>query len=111
MSRMPGTTWVGEQSPRTPMSAYDIVCIHTIVGYAVEGTFVDWPTSLRGFGKALLFVLALYPVRQLFVQSLGDAEIEPVMAYLLITATLAIVANIVADIVYAAVDPRIRLDA
>jgi peptide/nickel transport system permease protein len=48
---------------------------------------------------------------QLFVQSLGDAEIEPVMAYLLITATLAIVANIVADIVYAAVDPRIRLDA
>ncbi len=48
---------------------------------------------------------------QLFVESLGDAEIEPVMAYLLITATLAIVANIVADIVYAAVDPRIRLDA
>ena len=36
---------------------------------------------------------------------------SPVMAYLLITATLAIVANIVADIVYAVVDPRIRLDA
>ena len=48
---------------------------------------------------------------QLFVQALQGAEIEPVMAYLLVTATLAIVANIVADIVYAAVDPRIRLDA
>ncbi len=48
---------------------------------------------------------------QLFVQSLVDAEIEPVMAYLLVTASLAIIANIVADIVYATIDPRIRLDA
>ncbi len=48
---------------------------------------------------------------QLFVESLRGAEIEPVMAYLLITASLAIIANIVADIVYAVVDPRIRLDA
>ena len=48
---------------------------------------------------------------QLFVRSLTDAEIEPVMAYLLVTASLAILANIVADIVYATIDPRIRLDA
>ncbi len=33
------------------------------------------------------------------------------MAYLVITASLAIIANIVADLIYAAVDPRIRLDA
>lgn len=48
---------------------------------------------------------------QLFVRSLEQAEIEPVMAYLLVTATLAILANIIADIVYATIDPRIRLDA
>ncbi|MBD7919175.1 ABC transporter permease [Cellulomonas sp. Sa3CUA2] len=48
---------------------------------------------------------------QLFVRSLTDAEIEPVMAYLLVTAILAILANIIADIVYATIDPRIRLDA
>ncbi|PJI94641.1 ABC transporter permease [Luteimicrobium subarcticum] len=48
---------------------------------------------------------------QLFVQSLQGAEINPVMAYLLVTAALAIIANIVADLIYAAVDPRIRLDA
>lgn len=48
---------------------------------------------------------------QLFVRSLTDAEIEPVMAYLLVTASLAILANIIADIVYATIDPRIRLDA
>ncbi|SDC53421.1 peptide/nickel transport system permease protein [Sanguibacter gelidistatuariae] len=46
----------------------------------------------------------------LFVTSLQHAEIDPVMAYLVITAALAIIANIVADLVYAAVDPRIRLN-
>jgi hypothetical protein len=34
VARMPAAEWVGEQSPRTPMSRYDVVCIHTIVGYA-----------------------------------------------------------------------------
>ena len=48
---------------------------------------------------------------QLFVRSLTSAEIDPVMAYLVITASLAIIANIVADLIYASVDPRIRLEA
>ena len=34
MARMPGAEWLGEQSPRTPMDRYDVVCIHTIVGFA-----------------------------------------------------------------------------
>lgn len=34
MARMPGAHWLGEHSPRRPMSRYDIVCVHTIVGYA-----------------------------------------------------------------------------
>ena len=34
MARMPGADWLGEHSPQTPMLRYDIVCIHTIVGYA-----------------------------------------------------------------------------
>lgn len=48
---------------------------------------------------------------QLFIKSLTNAEIEPIMAYLVITATLAIMANIVADLIYAALDPRIRVNA
>ncbi len=48
---------------------------------------------------------------QLFLRSLTNNEIEPVMAYLIIIAFLAIVANIVADIIYALLDPRIRIDA
>lgn len=34
MARMPGTTWMGEQSPGRPMTRYDVVCVHTIVGWA-----------------------------------------------------------------------------
>lgn len=34
MSRMPGATWQGEEHGSRPMSTVDIVCIHTIVGYA-----------------------------------------------------------------------------
>lgn len=48
---------------------------------------------------------------QLFIRSLNNNEIEPVMAYLIIIAFLAILANIVADIIYALLDPRIRIDA
>ena len=33
------------------------------------------------------------------------------MAYLLIVAALAIIANIVADLIYAGLDPRIRVNA
>lgn len=34
MARMPGAQWLGEHSPQVPMTRYDIVCVHTIVGYA-----------------------------------------------------------------------------
>ena len=34
MARMPGATWLGEHSPRRPMDRYDVVCVHTLVGYA-----------------------------------------------------------------------------
>jgi uncharacterized membrane protein YjfL (UPF0719 family) len=45
------------------------VALALIVGRAAEGTFVDWSVSLRAYGKALLFALALYPVRQIVVQA------------------------------------------
>ena len=34
MARMPGTDWQGEQSPGRAMDRYDIVAVHTIVGFA-----------------------------------------------------------------------------
>lgn len=46
-----------------------------------------------------------------FVQSLGQSEIDPVMAYVILTGFLAITANIVADLLYGVLDPRIRVNA
>jgi len=48
---------------------------------------------------------------QMFIRGINDAEINPIMAYLVIVAFLAIIANIVADLIYAALDPRIRVNA
>ena len=46
------------------------IAVAIIVGCALDGDFVSWDTSLKGFGAILLLALALYPVRQLFVQTL-----------------------------------------
>jgi uncharacterized membrane protein YjfL (UPF0719 family) len=46
------------------------IAVAIIVGAALEGDFVSWGVSLAGYGKILLLALALYPVRQLFVQTL-----------------------------------------
>ncbi|MFV0406888.1 MAG: ABC transporter permease [Propioniciclava sp.] len=46
---------------------------------------------------------------RLFIVSLKQSEIDPVMAYIMITGALAMVANIVADLAYGLLDPRIRV--
>lgn len=46
------------------------IAVAIIVGVALDGDFVSWEVSLKGYGAILLLSLALYPVRQLFVQSL-----------------------------------------
>jgi uncharacterized membrane protein YjfL (UPF0719 family) len=46
------------------------IAVAIIVGTALDGDFVDWSVSLKGYGVILLLALALYPVRQIFVQTL-----------------------------------------
>jgi uncharacterized membrane protein YjfL (UPF0719 family) len=46
------------------------VAIGIVVARAVEGDFEGWWRSLEGYGGVLLSLLALWPVRQLFVQTL-----------------------------------------
>src|SRR5579859_4896561 len=46
------------------------VAIGIVVARAVEGDFEGWLTSLKGYGGVLLSLAALWPVRQLFVQSI-----------------------------------------
>jgi peptide/nickel transport system permease protein len=45
-----------------------------------------------------------------FINALGTADPYPVMAWLMITATMIILFNLVADILYGVLDPRVRYD-
>jgi len=47
----------------------------------------------------------------MFLRGLGANEVEPVMAFVLVVGAVAVLANFVADLVYAALDPRIRVHA
>ncbi len=46
------------------------IAIAIIVATALDGDFVSWGVSLKGYATILAFAVALYPVRQLFVQTL-----------------------------------------
>ena len=45
-----------------------------------------------------------------FIQKLGQLDLYAIMAYLLVTAVAVIVFNLIADVLYGYLDPRIRYD-
>jgi peptide/nickel transport system permease protein len=45
-----------------------------------------------------------------FINALGGADPYPVMAWLMVTATMIIFFNLIADILYGVLDPRVRYD-
>ncbi|MBO1751914.1 ABC transporter permease [Actinotalea sp. BY-33] len=47
----------------------------------------------------------------LFIQGMNRHDVDPVMGYFIVVGTLLVLANIVVDFVYAALDPRIRVNA
>jgi peptide/nickel transport system permease protein len=47
---------------------------------------------------------------KLFIDALVRGEVFTLMAWLMVTAVAVILANLVADIVYGWLDPRIRYD-
>ncbi|WP_232548525.1 ABC transporter permease [Propioniciclava soli] len=48
---------------------------------------------------------------RLFITSMDGQEVDPVMFYIILTGGLAMIANLVADFLYAVIDPRIRVNA
>jgi peptide/nickel transport system permease protein len=48
---------------------------------------------------------------RLFSQGLRDVDPNPVMAFFVVVAVVAVIANLVADVIYASLDPRIRINA
>jgi ABC-type dipeptide/oligopeptide/nickel transport system permease component len=45
-----------------------------------------------------------------FIQNLFNQDVYPIMAWLMITATMIILFNLIADILYGVLDPRVRYD-
>jgi peptide/nickel transport system permease protein len=56
-------------------------------------------------------VFAFSGMGQLFIGALGSVDPNPIMGVFLITGILALVFNLVADLVYSVLDPRVRVKA
>lgn len=54
-------------------------------------------------------IFAWRAMGSLFTASLEAVDLNPLMAYMLITASLTVLFNLIADILYSVLDPRIRL--
>jgi peptide/nickel transport system permease protein len=55
-------------------------------------------------------VFALDGMGFYFFRALGDGDPYPIMAWLMVTSTIVIVFNLIADITYGYLDPRVRYD-
>jgi peptide/nickel transport system permease protein len=66
--------------------------------------------GLLGGAIVTEFVFSLDGMGFYFITKLGQLDIYAVMAYLAVTATIIIVFNLIADILYGYLDPRIRYD-
>jgi peptide/nickel transport system permease protein len=77
-----------------PLTTVSALNLGALLGGAIVTETVF---SLDGFG--------LY-----FVTKLGQQDVYAVMAYLMVTAVIIIGANLVADVLYGYLDPRIRYD-
>jgi len=66
--------------------------------------------ALLGGAIATETVFSLDGMGLYFVTSLGANDPYPIMAWLMITATMIIIFNLIADIAYGFLDPRVRYD-
>jgi len=66
--------------------------------------------ALLGGAVVTETVFALDGMGLYFVNALGVGDPYPIMAWLMVTSTLIIVFNLVADIAYGYLDPRVRYD-
>lgn len=65
--------------------------------------------ALLGGAIITEYIFAIPGMGALFQRSLGPGDIYPVMGYFLVIAFMAILFNFLADLAYAALDPRVRV--
>lgn len=65
------------------------------------------------FGGAIITerIFAWSGMGTLFLTGLHNRDADPIMGYFIVVGTMLVLANIVVDFVYAALDPRIRVNA
>src|SRR5215210_1996457 len=86
-------------------------------GHALKNTLVPVIT-IAGlqFGSVIAFAIVTETVFQwpgmglLFIQSVGSADIPVMAAYLMLIALVFVTINLLVDLLYFAVDPRLRAD-
>jgi ABC-type dipeptide/oligopeptide/nickel transport system permease component len=66
--------------------------------------------ALLGGAIATEFVFSLDGMGLYYISALNQNDPYPVMAWLMVTATLIIIFNLIADIAYGYLDPRVRYD-
>jgi peptide/nickel transport system permease protein len=86
-----------------------------MMGHAFRNALVPLVTVIAlNFGAVFGGVVVTETVFSLdgmglyFINALGTADPYPVMAWLMITATMVIIFNLIADILYGVLDPRVR---
>jgi ABC-type dipeptide/oligopeptide/nickel transport system permease component len=89
----------------------------TIMKHAFRNALIPLTTlvglSLGGLiGGAIITetIFALDGMGLYFINSLSDGDPYPLMAWLMITSVMIVIGNLVADIAYGYLDPRIRLE-
>jgi peptide/nickel transport system permease protein len=78
-----------------------LVPVITVVGLQVG--------SILAFSIITETVFAWPGMGQLFLQSIQNADVPIMAAYLLLIASLFVVINLIVDLIYVAVDPRLRV--
>jgi peptide/nickel transport system permease protein len=54
-------------------------------------------------------VFTLDGIGYFYITKLGQLDLYPVMAYIVVTATIVVVFNLLADVLYGYLDPRVRV--
>ena len=90
---------------------------HVVMRHVVRNALIPIATvAALNFGGVISGAIVTETVFTLdgmgyyFIQKLGQLDLYAIMAYLLITAVAVIVFNLIADVLYGYLDPRIRLD-
>jgi peptide/nickel transport system permease protein len=90
---------------------------HVVMRHVVRNALIPIATvAALNFGAVISGAIVTESVFTLdgmgyyFIQKLGQLDLYAIMAYLLVTAIAVIVFNLIADVLYGYLDPRIRYD-